>query len=141
MLRKVSIKVLDLDSYLLIGDFDDRFKSKLKHLRKIMADKKFMNRLKIYFKLGMHYTISDHHYTVDEVINIEEFDIPLKDYLIYLEVRKIIGGVCEDSSLVSRLISDIIDEYSFCQSMDVDGIEYDPKIDIYLEQSDKGYRY
>lgn len=141
MLRKVSIKVLGLDSYLLISDFDDRFKSKLKHLNDIMNDKNFINRLKIYFKLGMYHTISDHHYTIDEVINIEKFDITEKDYLTYLEVRKIVCGVCEDSSLVKRLINDIIDEYSFCQSMDVDGIEYDPKIDIYLEQDGKGYRY
>lgn len=139
MLHKVSIKVLDLDSYLIISDFDDRFKSKLRHLNKIMNDKKFMNRCKIHFKLGFHFVIST--YTINEVINIEKFDITEKDYLTYLEVRKIIDGMREDSSLVSRLINDIIDEYSFCQSMDVEGIEYDSKIDIYLEQGSKGYRY
>ena len=139
MLHKVSIKVLDLESYLIISDFDYRFKSKLKHLNDIMNDKKFMNRLKIYFKLGQHHVIST--YTINEVINIEKFDITEKDYLNYLEVRKNIGGVCEDSSLVRRLISDIIDEYSFCQSMDVEGIEYNSKIDIYLQQSNEGYRY
>lgn len=141
MLHKVSIKVLDLDSVLLVSDDDELFNLRIRQLKEMMNDKKFMNRLKIYFKLGMHYTISNHHYTIDEVINIEKFDIPLKDYRMFLEVRSYIGGVREDSSLVRRLISDIIDEYSMCQFMDVEGIEYDSKIDIYLEQSDKGYRY
>lgn len=142
MLRKVSIKVLDLDSSLCFTEYDmeyNKLASKLKHLEEIMSDEKFMNRCNIYFKLGFHFIISA--YTIHEVIDISEIKISHEDYYTYMHVGKLLGNVYNNSDLIRRLINDIIDEYSMCQSMDVEGIEYDPKIDIYLEQDGKGYRY
>ena len=144
MLRKVSIKVLDLDSVLCIPEYDMNYSkngSKLKHLRKIMADKKFMKRCNINFMLGQHHVISDTHYTIDEVINIEELNITDRDYFTYMHIGMLLATSFDNSGLIKRLINDIIDEYSFCQSMDVEGIEHDSKINIYLEQGSKGYRY